>query len=712
MVKMEEEYGLFESFFDARAQDQPYLTQRELTEDLLRVLDMLLNLAFSVKKEELSPLSMRGLVITAAECQSALSNRMYWKESVLSGSVREAMEKTRAYFVGRLKAAGSAALPFPAGTGRLGLTEPEKLCLILALSVRLDRKYERLYSCLQDCAQETAPTLGLSLSLYTLAGGADWEQAREAVGGWAFWMLFENGAGDEGSFAAPDLSLPLLLPEEAADCLLTKGPWNAPEEETQELLFRKDTVEEMIRLWREERGALICLYGQWGIGRKFLVSHAARRTGRSVVLWRTQARAMQDERAFAGRLRGKCAAAVMKDAVLCLELSGALSEDGGSFFCTLLSYVSKHCPRIAVLTEQKETGFAGMDCPYYEIGLAPLSFAEKCGMWEKQASCYPQACGLDLKSFAGQYMLSAGEIGLVMKTAALRASAKGRSRIESGDVAAAVGSRAGGRMGNAAVRLTSAWGWEDLVLEERQKRLLRHACGRARLKGTVEEEWGFYEKTSYGKGLSMLFYGEPGTGKTLAAQIVANELGMDLYRVDLSQTVSKYIGETQKNISGIFSRAKELNAVLFFDEADALFARRSQVRDSNDRNANAETAHLLQQMEAYEGITILATNYVGNIDEAFKRRIKYMIRFHFPSEEERLKLWQRSLPERAKTEETLELKLLAAKLELSGSAISEIMVQAAYIAAEEGRGIKNRDLLEAVKIYCEKQNLMMPELEL
>lgn len=253
-------------------------------------------------------------------------------------------------------------------------------------------------------------------------------------------------------------------------------------------------------------------------------------------------------------------------------------------------------------------------------------------------------------------------------------------------------------LGTYAVRINSVFTWDDLVVEDGVRRQMEHICNQIKYRSIVADDWDFYKKSPYGRGICALFYGSPGTGKTMAVQVIANELGLDLYRIDLSQMVSKYIGETEKNISSLFERAKDINALLFFDEADAFFAKRSDVSDSNDRNANAETAHLLQKLEEYEGITILATNLKENIDEAFRRRIRFMIHFRLPDADVRRTLWHKMFPPQAPLEEDVDLDFFAEQFELSGSAIKEIVFNAAYMAAAEHGSIGNRHIIEALKL--------------
>ena len=223
------------------------------------------------------------------------------------------------------------------------------------------------------------------------------------------------------------------------------------------------------------------------------------------------------------------------------------------------------------------------------------------------------------------------------------------------------------------------------------------------------EQWGFERILPYGRGISMLFTGPPGTGKTMSALVMAKAMGTELYRVDLTRVVSKYIGETEKNLAEIFDRAALSGAILFFDEADSLFGKRSEVKDSHDKYANMETSYLLQKMEEYEGLTILATNFSQNLDDAFMRRIHYIIKFPFPDAEQREQLWRSVLPANMPTEE-LDFPFLAKTFELSGGPIKNIVLTAAYMAAEQGSHVTMKHMVEAaIQEYKKTGKLLMRE---
>jgi SpoVK/Ycf46/Vps4 family AAA+-type ATPase len=218
----------------------------------------------------------------------------------------------------------------------------------------------------------------------------------------------------------------------------------------------------------------------------------------------------------------------------------------------------------------------------------------------------------------------------------------------------------------------------------------------------VLHQWGFDSKLSLGKGTNALFSGPSGTGKTMAAEIVAGELGLDLYKIDLSGVVSKYIGETEKNLDRIFNAAENANAILFFDEADALFGKRSEVRDSHDRYANIEISYLLQKMEEYPGLTILATNLRQNLDDAFVRRLAFMVHFPFPDETSRQQIWQGVWPKQTPLHTEVDLDLFARRFKLSGGSIKNMALAAAFLAADEDTPVNMSHLYRAARREYQK----------
>ncbi len=300
--------------------------------------------------------------------------------------------------------------------------------------------------------------------------------------------------------------------------------------------------------------------------------------------------------------------------------------------------------------------------------------------------------GLDGASsaLAATYRLSAEQLDLVARA----------TDATGGDVAHGVRRLAAGAIDTVAVRTVPTRGWDDLVLEGHRLDAVREIALRQRQRGRVFGEWGFSPRPS--TGVVALFAGPSGTGKTLAAEIVAGECGVDLYKVDLANLVSKYIGETEKNLARIFDAAEASRVVLFFDEADALLGKRSEVADAHDRYANIEVAYLLQRLETYEGVAVLATNLANNLDSAFLRRLHVIVEFPLPKAAERRRIWERSLPRAAPRGADLDLDRLADEVEVSGGTIRNVAVRAAFLAADAGSAITMAVMLEALRRELEK----------
>ena len=313
-----------------------------------------------------------------------------------------------------------------------------------------------------------------------------------------------------------------------------------------------------------------------------------------------------------------------------------------------------------------------------------------------------------LPSVAGQFLLTAGQIRDVIASARDAAAQRG-DEVNDQDLFAAARAHSNHGLAALARKITPRYAWEDMVLPADQVAILREIIATVRGRPIVLEQWGVGNKLASSPGVSILFAGPPGTGKTMAAEIVAAELGLDLYKIDLSTVVSKYIGETEKNLERIFAEASTSNAILFFDEADALFGKRSEVRDSHDRYANIEISYLLQRMEAYDGVTILATNLRANLDEAFTRRLHFAVDFPFPEEADRLRIWQTLFPPGVPRANDLDFEFLARRYRLAGGSIRNVLVSAAYLAAADGRVVSQAHLLHGVRREMQKMGRLMVE---
>jgi hypothetical protein len=336
---------------------------------------------------------------------------------------------------------------------------------------------------------------------------------------------------------------------------------------------------------------------------------------------------------------------------------------------------------------------------FYRLEIPALGYADRLLLWDRLLKSEQRGEGVDLTALSSRFRLNTGHMAAAAVTAQNLAlwRCSHDSRVVMSDLHAACRLHSNRNLGALARKIDSKYSLDDIVLPPDQLAQLQEILSQAKFRDVVLSDWGFGRKLSLGKGLNALFSGPPGTGKTMAAEVIANELGLDLYQIDLAQVVSKYIGETEKNLNQIFCEAHGSNAILLFDEADALFGKRSEVKDAHDRYANIEVAYLLQKMEAYEGIAILATNLRNNVDEAFLRRMHVIVDFPFPDEEYRRRLWQIAFPHEAPVDNDVNFSALARDVRLAGGNIKNIALAAAFYAAGDGNVIGMSHLIQAAQ---------------
>jgi hypothetical protein len=339
------------------------------------------------------------------------------------------------------------------------------------------------------------------------------------------------------------------------------------------------------------------------------------------------------------------------------------------------------------------------------------STTERRQIWEQALGAVQGVSAEAVNLLAGQFSLTTGQIeGAVW--AAKNTAFQGGRALTAEDLFEAARLHSSHHLDNLAVKIEPRYRWEDIVLPGDETLVLREIVSTVRDRPLVLESWGLGEKLVASTGISALFAGPPGTGKTLAAQVIAAELGMDIYKVDLSSIVSKFIGETEKNLERIFSQARNSNAILFFDEADAIFGKRSEVKDAHDRYANIEVGYLLQRMETYDGVVILATNLRSNLDEAFTRRLQFVVDFPFPDEAQRLEIWGVLFPPGVPRENDLDFDRFAKRFKLAGGGIRNVIVSAAFLAASEAAPVGPRHLLHGVRRELQKMGRLINEQDL
>ena len=445
------------------------------------------------------------------------------------------------------------------------------------------------------------------------------------------------------------------------------------------------------------RPVRLLLAGPEGTGRALAVSAIYGAVGRRVL--RVDLAGIVADGRIAERLGAALREAALRDAVAILD--GGTSLDGEvprALIHTLAVATAGLAVPIIFTLSSHPSWLVQSAADLVELDVPAPTFRERLALW-RRALPEPLATAADLETVASRYAFT----GAAIARAAVRACSSAvlrdpdQPRVTLDDLGDSARLMFSHRLGGLAQRIPTGFAWDDLVLPRDTLDALKEVTRFARYRPFLLEDWGFAAKLPYGRGVSAILVGPPGTGKTMVAQLLARELGYDLYRIDLSQVVNKYIGETEKNLARIFDEAENSHAILFFDEADSLFAKRTNVQSSNDRYANLEVNYLLQRMETYDGVTLLATNLEQGIDEAFKRRVRFTVQFELPEEAERTRLWRSMFPAVVPLAPDIDWDLLGKRFEMAGGYIKKAALRAALMAAETQRPITTTDLLDAAR---------------
>lgn len=584
---------------------------------------------------------------------------------------------------------------------RFGLSSLDLDLLLVAVAPDLDARFEQLYGYLNDDLTRRRPTVGLALELCGLAGAASarFRLAPEAA-------LVASGLVEVTEPERPPLSRVLVVPDRVTGHLLGSAQ---PDARLAGVLgeAREDPTAEAADVHRAAAAAgtgLVQLRSRGGDAEGLAVAalHAAglrplvldaaalaRRPGDVPALARVAA--LEARLTGAGVVLGPLEALPGEPTerartlgTLCSALRGIpLLTHGTLGWDPLWAADTPVVLTVAAPTPERQAARwrhaldrAAGDSPGHGFGTGSGDADE-------------------LARAVAAHRLDSGQLRRAADVAVRTAALAGRPVLPD-DLRTAVRAQNGAGLDRLARRVEPGVGWDDLVLPSTTHRRLRELALRARHREQVLGQWGMRPGGGRGRGVIALFAGESGTGKTMSAEVVAADLGMDLYVVDLSTVVDKYVGETEKNLERIFTEASAVNAVLLFDEADAIFGKRSEVKDAHDRHANIESAYLLQRMESFDGIAVLTTNLRANLDEAFTRRLDVVADFPVPDAGQRLALWERCLGDRLPRAEDLDLAFCADRFELAGGSIRACAVTAAYLAAESGSPLSMRQLVRAV----------------
>ena len=633
--------------------------------------------------------------------------------------------------------ASGAQLPFARLTHLFGLSAFERDVLLVALAAELDLRFERLFGYIQDDVTKKRPTVELALRLLTRSP-AERVAARAAFGPAGalirhrLLVVFEDGQRH-----APLLARYLKVDDRIVAELLSDSPETAPldaaiagsvtverpDRALGDLLLGDDLGERLRATVRERRGGLvIALQGTYGSGRLAVAQALSKLEDRPLLIALVDRLVGADDKdadqhvAASGAIERVLREATLRGAAVFWQGAGRILKEGAE--------PGWRASLVAALDRFDGLSFLSLDKPwdargelrhsaFVRVELPAPSFSERETLWARRLN--GDGPGADvLQRVASTFRLSAGQIRdaahMARAIAGWRnAGTGGPGQMESGDLFAACRAQSSGRLDSLAHKISLTYKWDDIVLPADQVTQLREISLQVRHRKTVLEHWGFDRHLAMGKGVNVLFAGQSGTGKTMAAEIVASDLGLELYKIDLSTMVSKYIGETEKNLDQVFSAAREANAILFFDEADALFGKRSEVKDAHDRYANIEVGYLLQKMEAFDGVAILATNLRKNLDDAFVRRLHVTIEFPFPEDADRIRIWRKVFPASAPLGPDMDLAMIAKQFKLAGGNIRNIALLAAYLAAEDGTPIGMNQLIRAVKREYQKMGKLVTE---
>jgi AAA+ superfamily predicted ATPase len=602
--------------------------------------------------------------------------------------------------------------------------------LLICAAIELDLRYEKLYAYLQDDVTKKKPSIDLILNLLapTMEGklaGRQRLSSESALLRHRLVELFEDPAQPRSPLLAQCLKVDerimrFLLDSDEPDEQLQ------PYVETHEPTMGLDEwpLEEDIRRGLKGLAAttfdskpiVLHLRGPHGVGKQSAALALCHDMGLRLLAVDLERVLAEPEGRLAKVLAFITREALLQRAAVYFRGFDALLGESQRGSLTVFLRSLQEGSGVAILAGEAAcehmNGLHGIF--YFSVALSRPTFAQRAEAWRiALADCPNDAMSGDIAALATKFRFTRGQIEDTIATARNLAQwrAPDAPRVSVQELYDASRQHSNQKLATLARKITPTFKWDDIILPADRVAQLREICNHVKYRDRVYSEWGFERKLALGKGLTVLFAGPSGTGKTMAADILASELGLDLYKLDLSSVISKYIGETEKNLARIFDEAETSNAILFFDEADALFGKRSEVRDSHDRYANIEVGYLLQRMEEYQGVAILATNFRKNMDDAFVRRLHFTVDFPFPSQADRQRIWSGIWPEATPRDEGLDLEFLSRRFEITGGNIRNIALASAFLAADDGDVVRMDHIVLAIQREYQKMGKLIEERE-
>lgn len=478
-----------------------------------------------------------------------------------------------------------------------------------------------------------------------------------------------------------------------------------------EILYGKEK-EEIVQFIEKAKAKeapfpIIQLRGPALMGKRFLVCHCASWCRSDLLLVDFERFMMGSEEEFQLKKEALQQEAFLYDAMVCIYCVSEKEELLYHRCRELLEQWPMGLRAVFLTTEENGNQMLFLKHPVLEIELRPSSYADNLKLWEGLSALYFPQKQWDAAELAGRLLLPAGMMKKVLEIVAFSPE----RYTDSLDIFRLCYRLLEDEPESCLKRVSTRYTMEHLKLEKRSKEMIQNVCNQVANRMQVFDNWQMRKLYPYGRCVSALFVGPPGTGKTMAASVIANTVKLELYRVDLSQIIDKYVGETEKRLENIFTQAEKSHCILFFDEADAIFGKRSELSDAKDRFANTQVSYLLQRIEAFDGIVILASNYRKNIDEAFTRRISYIVEFVNPDAAIRKEIWQ-SLFLDTMDFEDVDFDYLASNFELTGAMIKNIVLKAAFFAVAEKEPITMKHILEAMAQEYSKSGRSLKKEEL
>lgn len=443
-------------------------------------------------------------------------------------------------------------------------------------------------------------------------------------------------------------------------------------------------------------------FGDEGSGRRFFIKHFCKNHKMNAIVMNCKKLFSYDYSFVEKALWSVNRECIFTDACCCLNELNYREDEKEKYIGYMdlaITKLREHQMLIFLISRDKLPLKSITDQDVTELELFTPNTQERENCWNYFSKDYSLAAEVDLLEMATKFLFTPGKISAALYQARSFATMNHEIQISRAKLFEGCNNQMSSELTQKATKVKANFGFEDIVMNPTQRETLQHAIDQMNFKKKVYENWNYTKKYPYGRGLSVLLFGAPGTGKSMCAQVIAHELNLELYRVDLSKVIDKYVGETEKSISMIFREAKKCNVVLFFDECDTLFAKRSDDGGSNQASNNNKTALLLQEVEAYDGVSVLATNYKHNIDPAFFRRMKYIVEFQFPDPDTREMLWRTTIPKGTPLDEDVDIRFLAERFEFVGGNIKNCILNAAFLAAADNDGEKvgMKHYLQAIK---------------